>query len=242
MKGRRSSSASIPVQASMVPSGDALLLDPRALFGWFFDAPQTGAFGWVTKRVLDVLLACVTLLLALPILVAAIVLIRLTTRGPAIYRQDRIGYRGRPFTMYKLRTMTVGAHRLEDRLAIDCAGRVFFKPADDPRVTRIGRFLRRTSIDELPQLVNVLLGDMSMVGPRPLLFQDARNFPVSAERLRFAMPPGITGLWQVSGRSRTTDAERLRLDLEYAANWSLLMDCRILLKTMPTVVLGEGAI
>jgi lipopolysaccharide/colanic/teichoic acid biosynthesis glycosyltransferase len=179
------------------------------------------------------------LLATLPILLGAVLAIRLTTRGPVLFRQQRAGYRGRPFTMYKLRTMVDGAAALEEGLKE--AGRTFFKLDRDPRITRVGAFLRRTSIDELPQLVNVLRGDMSLVGPRPLLMSDLVNFPESAHRIRFAMMPGITGLWQVSGRSRTSDDERLRLDKEYVEGWSLWLDLRILVKTVPAVVSARGA-
>jgi lipopolysaccharide/colanic/teichoic acid biosynthesis glycosyltransferase len=214
-------------------------IDARAVFGWLLEGEAAGWFGWHVKRALDVLLAGMLLLATLPILLGAVLAIRLTTRGPVLFRQQRAGYRGRPFTMYKLRTMVDGAAALEEGLKE--AGRTFFKLDRDPRITRVGAFLRRTSIDELPQLVNVLRGDMSLVGPRPLLMSDLVNFPESAHRIRFAMMPGITGLWQVSGRSRTSDDERLRLDKEYVEGWSLWLDLRILVKTVPAVVSARGA-
>lgn len=222
--------------------GDAWLLDARALSIWLFDGSESRTLDWLIKRLLDVAAAVVLLLLTLPVLLPALAAVRLSGPGPVIFRQRRVGYRGRPFMMYKLRTMVDGAASMEDGLAERAGGGVFFKLRDDPRVTPIGRILRRTSIDELPQLVNVLKGDMSLVGPRPLLVGDLRAFPRSHHRLRFAMVPGITGLWQVSGRSDRSDSDRLRLDTEYVERWSLGLDLRILLRTIPAVVRGRGAV
>ncbi len=180
-------------------------------------------------------------MLAAPILLGAVLAIRLTSRGPALFVQERIGHRCRKFSMLKLRTMVEGAEREEERLAAARGGRIFFKVADDPRVTVVGRVLRRFSLDELPQLVNVLRGDMSLVGPRPLLLSDLRNFPVYRQRRRFSMRPGLTGLWQVSGRSLLSDEERMRLDDEYVRTWSLGRDLAILARTAPAVLSGRGA-
>jgi len=196
--------------------------------------------GAVAKRALDVVGAALLLILAAPVLLAVMFLIRLADRGPAIFVQPRIGWRCRPFPMLKLRTMRVGSERLEERLAAAGEG-TFLKLADDPRVTRLGGFLRRSSLDELPQLVNVLRGEMSLVGPRPLLVCDLARFPKRDQMRRFSVPPGLTGLWQVSGRSATSDEERIRLDLEYVDRWSLWLDLKILARTLPAILAGEGA-
>ena len=218
------------------------LLDGRAVFGWFLAAAPSASLGWLAKRAIDVVGAALLLILVSPLLLAAIVLVRLTSRGPAVFAQERPGYRGRSFRMYKLRTMVEGAGALEARLGERGGRGVFFKLESDPRVTPIGRLLRRTSVDELPQLVNVLRGEMSLVGPRPLLAGDVTNLPPAADRLRFTMLPGMTGLWQVSGRSRSTEQDRLRLDREYVERWSLWLDLKILLRTLPAVVSGSGAV
>ncbi len=203
-------------------------------------AAEPRTTGALAKRALDVVGAALLLILAAPVLLAVMLLIRLADRGPAIFVQPRIGWRCRPFPMLKLRTMRVGSERLEERLA--AAGeRTFLKLADDPRVTRLGRFLRRSSLDELPQLVNVLRGEMSLVGPRPLLVCDLARFPKRDQMRRFSVPPGLTGLWQVGGRSATSDEERIRLDLDYVDRWSLWLDLEILLRTVPAVLAGEGA-
>ena len=195
----------------------------------------------VDKRTVDVLLSAILLVLAAPMIGLAALLIRLTSRGPAIFVQQRIGFEGRRFAMYKLRTMTQGAERMQDELAECQEDRTFLKLESDPRVTRIGRVLRKLSIDELPQLWNVLKGDMSLVGPRPLLVCDFRKFPKREQLRRFSVKPGITGLWQVSGRSSLPDSERMRLDLEYVDRWSLGLDFRILARTLPVVLSTRGA-
>lgn len=193
------------------------------------------------KRALDVALSAVLLVLAAPVIGAAMLLVRLTSRGPAIFVQQRIGFEGRQFDMYKLRTMRRGAERMQDELASCQEDKTFLKIEDDPRVTRIGRLLRKWSVDELPQLWNVLKGDMSLVGPRPLLLCDFRKFPKREQLRRFSVKPGITGLWQVSGRSSLPDSERMRLDLDYVDNWSLGRDLAILARTLPVVISTRGA-
>ena len=202
-------------------------------------APRSAAA--LGKRALDLVGAALLLILASPVLLAVMLLIRLADGGPAIFVQPRIGWRCRPFPMLKLRTMRVGSERLEERLAGGLGERTFLKLADDPRVTRLGGFLRRSSLDELPQLVNVVRGEMSLVGPRPLLVCDLARFPKRDQMRRFSVPPGLTGLWQVSGRSATSDQERIRLDLEYVDRWSLWLDLKILARTLPAVLAGEGA-
>jgi lipopolysaccharide/colanic/teichoic acid biosynthesis glycosyltransferase len=194
--------------------------------------------------------AAVVLLVALsPLLAAVAVLVRATSPGPAIYRQTRLGQDEQPFEMLKFRTMVQDA---PDGLHREFIGRMLagedprgggsgalFKLEQDPRVTPTGRWLRRTSLDELPQLINVLRGEMALVGPRPTLPWEVELF-TSAQRRRFEVKPGITGLWQVSGRSRLTMTEALALDLEYVQTRSLLTDLSILAKTIPTVLQGAA--
>ena len=200
--------------------------------------------GWRTlaKRAIDITVAVLGLLLTLPLLVATAVAVKLTSRGPVFFRQVRVGKDGTSFRLYKFRTMVVDAEtRLSALRERNEASGPLFKMADDPRVTRIGRFLRRTSIDELPQLWNVLHGEMSIVGPRPALPTESESWePALRERLR--VKPGITGMWQVSGRSGTSFDEYARLDLLYVHNWSLQSDMTILAQTVPAVLFGRGAL
>jgi lipopolysaccharide/colanic/teichoic acid biosynthesis glycosyltransferase len=202
--------------------------------------PRPARLQRLVKRLLDPVLAAVLLAVTSPMLLAAMAAVRLTSRGRALFVQPRIGHACEEFAMFKLRTMVQGAEAQEAALARSNGG-TFFKLADDRRVTRVGRFLRRSSLDELPQLLNVLRGDMSLVGPRPILRSDFRNFPRDEQMRRFSVKPGMTGLWQVSGRSLTSDEERLRLDLEYVDRWSLGLDLRILFETLGAVLSGRGA-
>lgn len=217
-----------------------LHLEQTGAVPWSIPVQDDGRVQSGLKRALDLTLASVLLLLTGPVLLAAMAVIRLTSRGPALFRQPRVGYRCRTFPMLKLRTMVQGAAEHEEELAAEVDG-TFFKLEDDPRVTRVGRWLRRSSIDELPQLVNVLRGEMSLVGPRPLLLRDFQRYPKHAQMRRFSRRPGLTGLWQVSGRSETSDRERIRLDLEYVDHWSLWLDLGIMLRTVPAVLSGRGA-
>jgi lipopolysaccharide/colanic/teichoic acid biosynthesis glycosyltransferase len=206
---------------------------------------------WV-KRALD-LFASLTLLVGLsPLLLVVAALVRLTSPGPVVFRQHRIGKMGKPFQMLKFRTMYVGAgHKSHEQFVtrfIQGLGRGeasatnrIFKLTNDPRITPVGRLLRRTSIDELPQLWNVLVGEMSLVGPRPPLQYELRHYAPWHRGRILEAKPGITGLWQVVGRSRTTFDEMVRLDLRYARTRSLWMDLRILLRTPGAVVGGKGA-
>ena len=196
----------------------------------------------VVKAVLDRALAGVLLLMFAPLLLALAVLIPLDSTGSPVFRQTRVGRGGSLFTVYKLRTMHMGAEaRQAELLARNVNGDgLLFKVRDDPRVTRVGRWLRRTSLDELPQLVNVLLGQMSLVGPRPPLPTEVARYGQDLSR-RLLVKPGVTGLWQVSGRSDLTWEESMRLDLRYVENWSLALDTLILWRTMSTVVRGAGA-
>ena len=193
------------------------------------------------KRALDIAGALVLGIVLLPVLGGICLVIRLTSRGPAIFRQQRSGFHGRRFEMYKFRTMVQGAELMRDGLAHlnEMEGPVF-KIADDPRLTTVGRVLRRTSLDELPQLLNVLKGEMSLVGPRPLPTYEASRIK-GAQRRRLAMRPGMTGLWQVSGRNTVDFDGWMQLDLVYVDRWSLGLDCRILFRTLPVVLRGDGA-
>jgi lipopolysaccharide/colanic/teichoic acid biosynthesis glycosyltransferase len=193
------------------------------------------------KRGFDLLFATALITLLAPLLLVIMALIKLTSPGPIIFRQRRIGFRGNQFDMYKFRTMYNGAHLKEKELAAQ-AGGSFLKLKNDPRITPIGGFLRKYSLDELPQLLNVLEGTMSMVGPRPLLVSDLDKLPRRSPLSRFSMPPGITGLWQVSGRSDCSELKRMQLDRQYVYRWSLALDFEILLRTIEVVFTGRGAV
>jgi lipopolysaccharide/colanic/teichoic acid biosynthesis glycosyltransferase len=194
------------------------------------------------KRVLDIVLAAAGLILLAPLLVLLAIAIRLGSRGPVLYEWRVLGERGRPFVGYKFRTMVIDADaRKQEVLASNEMTGPVFKMRADPRVTRVGRLLRKYSLDELPQLWSVLAGDMSLVGPRPVYPQEFARF-TPAQRAKLAITPGITCLWQVSGRSAITEFDRwIALDLEYIRRWSLWLDLRILARTIPAVVGGRGA-
>jgi lipopolysaccharide/colanic/teichoic acid biosynthesis glycosyltransferase len=170
-------------------------------------------------------------------------LVKLTSPGPIFFRQQRSGLNGRPFVMYKFRTMVTNAEQLKQELAAmnEMSGPVF-KVSKDPRITRFGRFLRKFSLDEIPQLYNVLRGEMSLVGPRPLPVDEVKRFNDLAHRRRLSVKPGLTCLWQVSGRNNVKDfKDWVRLDLEYIDHWSLWLDLKILFWTVPVVLTGAGA-
>jgi lipopolysaccharide/colanic/teichoic acid biosynthesis glycosyltransferase len=189
---------------------------------------------------IDIPVSVLLALLALPFALIVAVLIKATSRGPVLLRQSRTGHYGRPFRMYKFRTMYCDAHG--ERAALipfSPTGRHLFKIRHDPRITPVGRILRRLSLDELPQLLNVLCGDMALVGPRPLLVEDSDYEGQARDRL--LVPPGLTGLWQVSGRSDLTFEEMVQLDLHYVANSSLRLDLTILLRTVLAVFTARGA-
>jgi exopolysaccharide biosynthesis polyprenyl glycosylphosphotransferase len=193
------------------------------------------------KDIVERTLALVALVLSLPVLAALAVAIRMETPGPAFFRQERIGRDGVPFTMLKLRSMGIDAEAA--RLGMGEANEkdgVLFKIAQDPRITPLGSKLRRYSLDELPQLWNVVRGDMSLVGPRPALPCEVARYDVDPRR-RLVVKPGVTGLWQVSGRSDLTWAESVRLDLKYVENWSLRHDLSILVRTVRAVLGHRGA-
>lgn len=201
---------------------------------------ETGAL--VVKRFVDVSLAAGLGLVCLPFAALLAALIKVTSHGPVLFRQVRCGLNGRPFTFYKLRTMVEDAEeRLSEVAHLNEHDGPVFKSARDPRVTRFGRFLRRFSLDEIPQLWNVLKGEMSLVGPRPPLPDEVARYE-KWQRRRLSMKPGLTGLWQVSGRSDLPSFDQwMELDLAYIDNWSLTLDAKILLRTIPTVLIGRGA-
>jgi exopolysaccharide biosynthesis polyprenyl glycosylphosphotransferase len=197
----------------------------------------------VLKQVMDFCGTVVALVIfAIPLLIVSL-LVKLTSPGPIFFRQQRSGLNGRPFILYKFRTMVTNAEQLKHELAAmnEMSGPVF-KLTNDPRVTPLGRFLRKSSIDELPQLLNVLRGEMSLVGPRPLPVDEVKRFHDLAHRRRLSVKPGLTCLWQISGRNNVKDfKDWVRLDLEYIDNWSLWLDCKILCRTVPVVLVGVGA-
>ncbi len=210
----------------------------------FHSGPQMGSWAGAVKQFIDGVGALLLLVFALPLVfLPAAILIKLTSPGPVFFKQKRAGLNGQPFTMYKFRSMVSNAEQLKQEIAAlnEMSGPVF-KVTNDPRVTRVGRFLRKCSLDELPQLFNVLAGDMSLVGPRPLPVDEVNRFDDLAHRRRLSVKPGLTCLWQVRGRNDVTDfKEWVRLDLEYIDHWSLWLDIKILWWTIPVVLLGKGA-
>jgi exopolysaccharide biosynthesis polyprenyl glycosylphosphotransferase len=222
----------------------------------FLVADTSRLRGWqgLAKRVLDIVLASVALLLTGPLLLIIALLVRRSGPGPIFFVQERLGKHGRPFRFYKFRTMVHNSddaiHRQFAALFINGdqqgvhrqnGNRKVYKLCRDPRVTKVGRWLRRTSLDELPQLFNILRGDMSLVGPRPPIAYEIEHYqPWHLERLK--VTPGLTGLWQVSGRSSVPFEEMVRLDVQYINSWSIWQDLRILLKTVPVVLQGTGGL
>ncbi|MDR2984540.1 MAG: sugar transferase [Nocardiopsaceae bacterium] len=205
------------------------------------DHPEFTGTRLVIKAAFDKTVALGVLVFAFPLMALLALAVKLDDGGPAFFRQTRVGKDGRMFTVYKFRTMVIDAEQRRDNLR-QTSGQhsVLFKLRNDPRITRAGTWLRRWSLDELPQLVNVLNGDMSLVGPRPALPEEAAMYGDHVRR-RLVVKPGITGLWQVSGRSDLTWDDSIRLDLRYVENWSLMLDLNILWKTLSAVVRGSGA-
>lgn len=197
---------------------------------------------YLVKRLLDILVSGTLLILLLPFFLLLALLIRIESPGPVLFKQTRVGRWGELFTIYKFRSMYADAEaRKVDLLARnEMQGGVLFKMRDDPRVTRIGRFIRKTSIDELPQLWNVFKGDMSLVGPRPPVTSEVNEYSL-ADRRRLEVIPGITCIWQVSGRSEIPFEQQVELDVEYIQSQSVWMDIKLLLKTIPALLLGKGA-
>jgi exopolysaccharide biosynthesis polyprenyl glycosylphosphotransferase len=194
------------------------------------------------KRTLDCLFSSAVLVILAPVFLLVAVLVKLTSPGPVFFRQTRVGLSKRQFTIYKFRTMVANAEQLQDKLLAmnEMTGPVF-KIQKDPRVTPLGRILRKTSIDELPQLLNVLKGDMSLVGPRAMSLRDYQRFDQDWQRRRFSVKPGITCLWQVHGRSSVPFEKWMELDMQYIDKWSLWLDLKILAQTVPAVLRGTGA-
>jgi len=208
---------------------------------WLLQAHPAYQRRFLIKRVFDLWVALGLGLLLLPLGLLLAFGIKVTSRGPVFFRQQRTGYQGKPFTMWKFRTMVTGAEAVQAEVVNEQQGPAF-KNKTDPRVTPFGRWLRRTSLDELPQLINVLKGEMSLVGPRPLPVAETARLPAFRDHRRYRVLPGLTGLWQVSGRSSIQDFDEwVRLDLEYIDRWSFWLDLRILAKTLPAVWQGDGA-
>jgi len=207
----------------------------------FESAPNT-LWPLIIKRAFDLVVSGALLVLLSPLFLLIALIVKFTSKGPVFFRQERCGLNGRRFTLYKFRTMIDDAEsRINELLMKNEMKGPAFKFAKDPRITRVGKFLRVSSIDELPQLWNVFVGDMSLVGPRPPLPAEVKKYE-PWHRRRLSMRPGITCLWQVSGRNKITDFDEwAKLDLEYIDKWSLWLDAAILLKTVPVVLLGIGA-
>jgi exopolysaccharide biosynthesis polyprenyl glycosylphosphotransferase len=219
---------------SVEPAGDGLLLVERS--------SRAGALSLLIKRLMDIVGAVVGLLIITPFVPLIALLIKVTSRGPVLFRQRRVGLNGRIFDLYKFRTMVDGAEGMrDDLLHLNEARGPHFKIANDPRLTVVGRLLRRTSLDEFPQFWNVLKGDMSLVGPRPLPVKEVEQRDSDHCR-RLRMRPGITGMWQARGRSGVEDfTDIVRMDDDYIRNWSIWLDVRLILQTIPAVLSGRGA-
>jgi lipopolysaccharide/colanic/teichoic acid biosynthesis glycosyltransferase len=194
-----------------------------------------------SKRLIDVLLSVVALIGLLPVMLLVMLLIKLDSRGPIFYRQERIGKDGKPFRMLKFRSMFSLDKDVPDELrTLNESSGPLFKMRNDPRITHVGRIIRRLSIDELPQVLNVITGEMSLVGPRPPLPRELAAYE-ELQLLRLRVKPGMTGAWQVSGRSRLTFEDMVRLDLDYIERRSLLLDLSLIARTIPSVLVGDGA-
>jgi lipopolysaccharide/colanic/teichoic acid biosynthesis glycosyltransferase len=189
----------------------------------------------------DVIVGTILFVIAVPVMAAVAILVRITSRGPALFRQERVGKGGEPFVMYKFRSMVVGAEEQHEQL-VQASGSdtVLFKLREDPRVTRVGRVIRRWALDELPQLWNVVTGDMSLVGPRPALPGETVRYS-NRLRTRLQVKPGLTGLWQVNGRHELPFADYIRYDLFYVENWSLGLDLYVIGKTIPALMARRGS-
>jgi exopolysaccharide biosynthesis polyprenyl glycosylphosphotransferase len=194
------------------------------------------------KRLIDIVAATVALIILAPLLALTALLIKLDSPGPVFFIQERVGFNKRRFRMFKFRTMMIDAEaRMKEIEHLNEKSGPIFKIKNDPRITKIGKWLRRTSIDELPQFLNVFFGDMSVVGPRPLSVRDATRMEVAWQKRRFSVKPGLTCLWQVSGRSNLSFDQWMQLDLEYIDRWSLVLDVTILLRTVPAILMARGA-
>jgi exopolysaccharide biosynthesis polyprenyl glycosylphosphotransferase len=220
-------------RAEFVPGGSVPLFELRA--------PVFEGFDWLLKRTFDFVGGCVIIALLSPLLLVIALAVRLSSRGPIVYRSIRPGIGGEPFACFKFRTMRNNAEQLQaDLESLNEATGALFKMRNDPRMTRVGRWLRCYSLDELPQLANVLAGQMSLVGPRPLPQRDFDRLE-DWHKKRYLVLPGITGLWQVSGRADLDFDDLVRLDFLYLERWSIWLDLSIILKTIPAVVKRRGA-
>ncbi len=219
-------------RAEVVDGTPQLTLHGSGLEGWAF----------LFKRSIDLIVSTIVLIVLSPLFLCVAALIKMTSPGPVFFGQKRVGLNKRHFTMYKFRTMVPDAERIQEELLHlnEMTGPVF-KIKNDPRITPIGRFLRKTSIDELPQLFNVLLGDMSLVGPRAMSVRDYQLFNEDWQRRRFSVPPGITCLWQIHGRNAIPFEQWMEMDMQYIDKWSLWLDLKILARTIPAVLKGFGA-
>jgi exopolysaccharide biosynthesis polyprenyl glycosylphosphotransferase len=207
-------------------------------------APSTSVATWpsLLKRIIDFVGSAIALIVLSPLLIATAILVKFTSEGPILFRQTRVGLNKRMFKMYKFRTMIPNAEEVQaELLSMNEMSGPVFKIKDDPRVTPLGRFLRKTSIDELPQLFNVLKGEMSLVGPRAMSRRDFEQFNTDTHRRRFSVKPGITCLWQVNGRNSIPFEQWMELDLQYIDKWSIWLDIKILARTVPAVWRGTGA-
>jgi exopolysaccharide biosynthesis polyprenyl glycosylphosphotransferase len=197
----------------------------------------------ILKRLTDIVVASILIVLLLPLFIVIALLIKVSSKGPVFFIQERVGYNKRMFKLLKFRTMVQNAEKLQPGVEhLNEIDGPIFKIKNDPRITKFGRFLRKTSLDELPQLINVLKGDMSLVGPRPLPLRDVQLFDAQWPKRRFSVRPGMTGLWQINGRSETKFDKLIKYDLEYIDNWSPWLDMKILLRTVPVVIGGIGAV
>jgi exopolysaccharide biosynthesis polyprenyl glycosylphosphotransferase len=207
-----------------------------------FEPVAQGDNALLAKRIFDLVVTLAAMPVLLPLFAVLAIVIRVDSKGPVIFAQERVGLHKRKFRMYKFRSMVQDAEaKIQELEHLNEATGPNFKIKNDPRITRAGRFIRRTSIDELPQLLNVLAGDMSLVGPRPMSVRDVNLFDQGLQRRRFSVRPGITCLWQVSGRSDLSFDDWLKLDLQYIESWTFWEDLKILLKTIPVVFKGSGA-
>ena len=210
-------------------------------FAWKTVQPKSGLYTAYGKRIIDLVVASVAFVISLPVLGLFFALIKLDSHGPVLYRSLRLGKNGKPFVFYKLRSMYNGAHESKcNLLHLNEVDGPVFKLSKDPRITKVGRFMRKTSIDELPQLLNVIKGEMSLVGPRPPIPEEVQKYE-PWQKARLNVKPGLTCLWQISGRSRLGFDEWMRLDIEYITHQSFQLDMRILLRTIPAVISREGA-
>jgi exopolysaccharide biosynthesis polyprenyl glycosylphosphotransferase len=235
------------VTVQVAPSTMEILID-RAEFApghtvplFTLRPPVFEGVDFAVKRSFDLVVSSVGLILLSPLFLAVAIAIKLSSRGPVIYRSVRPGMAGKPFFCFKFRTMREHAEQIQDELEpLNEQSGALFKIRDDPRLTKVGRLLRRFSLDELPQLVNVVKGEMSLVGPRPLPMRDFDKLE-DWHKKRYLVLPGITGLWQVSGRSELDFDDLVRLDFLYLERWSIMLDLSILLKTIPAVLSRRGA-